>query len=428
MIKPQNPDFIEFENDEISDYILCPTAERKDFAREIRLHKKNSARKFNQIKKSKSSKQLKNRIHQCFNSYSVRFTYVLALLTERQQITKHTRIEELANQTGHFTALNETVEIYTKKKPGGDFRVISKAGFKTRVLQDIAANILKTINCGYCRDFSLTGKGRERATAHIKHLIEKMGIKYFVVGDFRNFFGFVKHSFVRELLAEFPGSIIKHVLLNESAKLHLSGKYHSDHKSEVMKTARLGIPQGSPASPRIASALHRSIFEGIAPKENIVVYVDDFVIGVSSESEAEEIKQTLQNRLCSHKAGPFELKLLDVKSVTKKFDFLNYRFKYYKWMSEPKNLAISPNTTAWNNLAEKVNKVMSVSSDQTYELQAWLTAKRWLEGHSSWKYTEAGLMDVVIRVKELVAEEFYRRGEKGKVHCFETSYCTEEVL
>lgn len=428
MIKPQNPDLKDIEYDGLSDYILCPLVEREDFIQEVSIHKKNSDRKFRRIKNSKNSKQLKNRIHQCFDSYSVRFTYVAKLTAERQIFRKHHRIEELAIGAGNFSNLDEPVKIYPKIKPSGDFRIISEAGFKTRVLQDIAADILKTINCGYSQDYSLTGKGRERATNQIKKLIEKHGIVYFVVGDYKNFFGSIKHSYVRELLAEFPGDITKHVLLNESAKLHLSGKHCSDQKSEIMKTARLGLPQGSPASPRIASALNRSIFEGITSKKNIIVYMDDFVIGASSESEAMEIKQTLQNILCSHKAGPFELKILDSTSVMKKFDFLNYRFKYYPYMAKPNYVAISPNTTAWNNLKENVNKVMKVSSNQTYELQAWIAAKGWLDGHPSWKYTNAGLMDLVVKVKDMIANEYHRRGDIGNIKSIGPTSCILEVL
>jgi len=295
-------------------------------------------------------------------------------------------------------------------KPGNDFRIISVAGFKRRVLQEIVADILENIHCGYKRDFSNGGSGREAATNEVIHLIENEKNDFVVVGDFSNFFGSIEHSYIRELLKEFPDAVISHVILNAKAPLSVSGiSKLSIETSAFKKMARLGIPQGSPASPRIASALLRVIFKGIAPEGNIVAYRDDFVICTSSLSEANEIKNALLSRLGSHIAGPFELKIIDAKAVKDKFDFLNYRFRFYWWSTVPRKVFVSPNTTAFNNLKDKMRKAAHLKHNKHFEKDVWSAAKGWLDGHASWKYTSSGLLDVTNKARDFLIDEFDRR-------------------
>lgn len=404
--------------DGIPDFILCPAPQRKAYAKQIRQHKKRAEKLLAQLPKSKTSKQLKNGIKRCFSSYAVRFTYCIKVARDRVDhlsipgigSVTPIKLDKLAKQTADPTKLNESVHIYPKMKPGDDFRMISVAGFKRRVLQEIVADILEVIHCGYKRDFSNGGSGREAATNEIINLIENEKNDFVVVGDFSNFFGSIEHSYIRELLKEFPDAVISHVILNVKAPLSVSGIGKlSIETSAFKKMARLGIPQGSPASPRIASALLRVIFKGIAPEDNIVVYRDDFVICTSSLSEANEIKHALSSKSCSHIAGPFGLKKLEAKAVKDKFDFLNYRFKFYWWSTLPRKVYVSPNTTAFNNLKDKMRNAAHLKHNKLFEKDVWVAAKGWLDGHASWKYTSAGLFDVANKVRDFLIDEYGRR-------------------
>lgn len=404
--------------DGIPDFILCPGTQRNAYAKKIRQHKKRAEKLLAKIPKSKTSKQLKNRIKRCFDSYAVRFTYCIKVARDREDhlsvpgigsITP-IKLDKLSKETAGPTKLNEAVHIYPKVKPSNDFRIISIAGFKRRVLQEIVAEILEAIHCGYKRDFSNGGSGREAATHEIIHLIENEKNDFVVVGDFSNFFGSIEHSYIRELLKEFPDAVISHVILNAKAPLSVSGiSKLSIETAAFKKMARLGIPQGSPASPRIASALLRVIFKGIAPEGNIVAYRDDFVICTSSLSDVNEIKYTLLSKLSSHIAGPFELKILETKAVKDKFDFLNYRFKFYWWSTVPRKVFVSPNTTAFNNLKDKMRKAAHFKHDNLFEKDVWIAAKGWLNGHPNWKYTSSGLFDATNKVRGFLIDEYGRR-------------------
>ena len=343
--------------DGIPDFILCPGPMRKAYAVKIRKHKKRTERLIKKTARSNTSKQLKNNIRRVFDSYAVRFTFSIKVARDRVELMSvpglgpvtPKKLDAVAMQTADPSKLDEPISVYPKMKSDNGFRIISVAGFKRRVLQEIVAEILESLNCGYKRDFANGGGGREAATHQIINLIEKEKSDFVLVGDYSNFFGSIEHSYIRELLKEFPDAVISHVILNTKAPLSVSGiSKLSINTAAFKKMARLGIPQGSPASPRIASALLRVIFEGIAPEENIVVYRDDFVICASTLAEANEIKQALLSKLSSHKAGSFELKKEEVSSVSDKFDFLNYRFRFYWWSSKPRKVFVSPNTTAFN--------------------------------------------------------------------------------
>jgi hypothetical protein len=109
-------------------------------------------------------------------------------------------------------------------------------------------------------------------------------------------------------------------------KAYLNGSPLSDSYLGFVKEAvQRGIPQGSSASPYIASMLLGPTLEGLPFRERVVGFCDDIAIGACTIEDATAIKETLQQALEQHPAGPLRLKRCEIGDINAGFDFVKYR-------------------------------------------------------------------------------------------------------
>lgn len=173
-------------------------------------------------------------------------------------------------------------------------------------------------------------RGRTAACNALLDLERGLDAEYvFLQADVCNFHGSISHLWLEANLA-LPRNVIRTHIHLGAMRVESSSSCRarlSDEAIQVM--CRLGIPQGSAASARVAEFVMADILRSFAvrrPGVRVVVYSDNLGV-VCRRDELAAIKETLRAVFASHGAGPFQIAFTPARQITRDHRFLGYNFQ-----------------------------------------------------------------------------------------------------
>lgn len=229
------------------------------------------------------------------------------------------------NESGQINGIGPQLPASINEPQIVDYRPICSFGIIRRAQQIIVRDTLEAILGTDHLDFNRAGLGAPAAITKATSLITSGIYTHVVVTDIKNCFGSMKHDGVKAMLP-LPGAIVEHVILtSEDAPIHFVAIPEGMSVKYAKRKVRQGIPQGSLVSPFVARTLLDPALRASALGGEMVVIVDDLLALARTEGEAAAIKDTLQQELGNHPAGPFALKHVHVNPITTWSGFLGYR-------------------------------------------------------------------------------------------------------
>jgi RNA-directed DNA polymerase len=164
----------------------------------------------------------------------------------------------------------------------------------------------------------------------LKALIQAPANARIIHVDITNCYGSISRQWLRENLP-LSASIIERLVFPDVLRWHL-GLAHCENEG-TEESGRWGIPQGSAVSPIIAEFVMADILRaGADLLEGLRCfnYSDNLaVIGVlvPGDFEVSAFMERLVEVFRNHRAGPFQLRFVEVSTVTRPFRFLGYHFQ-----------------------------------------------------------------------------------------------------
>lgn len=225
---------------------------------------------------------------------------------------------ETAAQLDPRADCGEPVHVTLLPKGDGDHRPVVSFGLRRLALQLLVKLLLEAILPPSPLEFAAKGRGPARMCDRIREFVEEHGCEWFVAADIKDFFGSLEREEVKKRLP-LPGRVTENVILipdEAELVLHIPKHLQVNGGDDAWEQAvRRGIPQGSPVSNLVASALLGPVLDAATGAKPVVAHVDDIVVGASSEVDAAAIKHALTETLASHPVGPLYLKFADVCST-----------------------------------------------------------------------------------------------------------------
>ncbi len=408
-----------------SKVVAYPTWQEKSLFEKLSSDLTRRTKLLKAIKSAKTDNKRKNTIKYYFTSFPVCKLALIQATQKKSSPYTPEEIDSLALEISQSQNFSESIHVKLTEKPSGEIRPLSKSGIKRLAIQIIVNDVLKVLEIESEGDCIING-GRDGAIQRLTTSIDKNNCSYVVTSDIKDFYGSIEHSEVRKLLYLFPQDVIEFCVLNHKRhNLIFSShpSYSNQDDSHLKQKVQQGLPQGSPCSVRIASALFGSLIEGLADPDRMVWQGDDLAICASDYSEAAAIKDALIDRCKMHPAGPFCLKFIKINKVSHSFSFLGYGIKY-SYQNQNGNFAMAyPPKKAFKNLFERLKEKISGVPTEDIKSEGFNTMHRWLAGYSSWKVPYffdggtpewiiplLGLHNLIIQVEILIGQELEDRG------------------
>lgn len=257
--------------------------------------------------------------------------------------------------------LNEPVPVRPEPKKWGGVRMLHNHRLYHRTGQHM---ILKVMGEYFQpRPFQYTMRGVPAAIAEAKKLVNA-GYVFAARLDIKDFFPSFDPDQLR-LELPLPKGVVEHGVVGRHMKVTMDQETRTGHScpdslplTYLLLLARLGIPLGSACSPIIGayclSRLSWVQIDGVA----IINYADDFLLLALSQKQLEKAIGELTGAVAIHPGGHFELKLKQVKNVTKGFEFLGHhlRMKGGELMVTPTEANLQDLWTRLNHLDTKAGK------------------------------------------------------------------------
>jgi hypothetical protein len=175
------------------------------------------------------------------------------------------------------------------------------------------------------------GGGRSAACEELlRALIQAPASARIIHVDVRNFYGSISRQWLQEHVP-LSAEIIQRVVFPDVLRWHLGLAHQNDEGTE--ERGRRSIPQGSAVSPIIAEFVMASILQaGADLLEGLRCfnYSDNLaVVGVlvPGDLDVTVFMERLAEVFRTHQAGPFQLRFVDVSTITRPFKFLGYHFQ-----------------------------------------------------------------------------------------------------
>ena len=225
-------------------------------------------------------------------------------------------------------------------KGNGERRGIGIPTYEDKILQRAAVMLLEPIYEGEFHDFSFgfrPGKSAHHALSYLHRQCHQQEVSYILDVDIRKYFDTIDHRHLREILDQRVRDGVVRGLIDKWLK---AGVWEEGR----VYTPETGSPQGGVISPLLSNIyLHTvldewyvtQIREQLEGKSFLVRYADDFVMGFSDKSDAENFQQQLKERFANYglEIHPSKTRLVRFKRPSKyarrtpkpeSFDFLGF--------------------------------------------------------------------------------------------------------
>ena len=284
------------------------------------------------------------------------------------------------------TCSGEPVKTWQVKKPEGGHRRLWAFGPLTRARQCLAVEVLKAIWGPAKYEFARRGRGRDAAmTKVINNANQKGGARWFLTADIKNCFGSFNRAAMLKLIP-LPRSVIENCLfVMEDTKIVWD---QDDHEDTSKIAAFSGLPQGSLASPYIASKFIEPVL-GELKGDVVLAHADDILVGSRTEKEAQANMQRLGELLEVHPAGPLLMKTCKIAPLGKPIDFCGYRLRR-RWKMYGGGVHLTPSAQAYMRFELRAyHKILPVPSEHQ-ELKAEEYMGYWRNSFKLWDRSSAG--------------------------------------
>ncbi|MEP1230425.1 MAG: reverse transcriptase domain-containing protein [Litorimonas sp.] len=400
-------------------------------------HFANYKKLLRQIGGAQTPETAKSKIKTFFRRYDICYVALVHAAKKLNLIFSCTEIDALAKELAKSKDFSEPIRVTTQPKKSGGLRYICKSGHKRRAVQFLVHQVMIQLNIGYAHDTSMSGNGgRDKFVISVMAACEKRGLKYVVKFDISDCYGSIDHKATWDILEMFPKDVIAfHVLNHPRHYLYFNDIKYEDRK-HATRMARRGIPQGSPSSSRLASAVVERLLEGVIATSTCEVYIhgDDGAICTSSLSEAMAIKNALVTRCKNHPFGPFRLKYCKDAYIPTGVGLMGYHIKTFPYYipdtnvnleSKPNSrLIAAPSRESFKAFFKKLKTNLKTYSDEEFVNEAWEAGRKWLQAYKLWKcqpyikldgsivddYPTQGGYNFVTQIIQIIYDEDKRRG------------------
>lgn len=352
----------------------------------------------------------RNRVLQSFSARACGALYSAAQLQRKGGKVLPLRWEEFERNLAQCptrTGRCDSTIIHPVKKASGGTRIIVNPGPRTRSAHYTIRQVHEALGWRSPYDYNSLGKGRRKALLAIREMIET-GTSWLVRFDIENFFPSVKPQHLQKQL-RLPAKV-NSTLFMQSASPVL-------YKGMKAKSARHGLPQGAPASDKIASAFLGRELREICGTLAKVTYVDDGVIGAQGHSEAEQVAKALHTRLAELSGGPIGLKHIQICNAQKGLEFLGYWIKTAE-TDDGTMVSFWPSHSSKMKFQRELFKRMRTAGpnlvweDAIILLESYRTA--WKKAFDLWTPSEAAWEDFVACTECWVADYLSGTTKKTK--------------
>ena len=292
------------------------------------------------------------------------------LTCERYRRKAPERLERLQEQIRSGTYTPPPVKrVWIPKLGSKELRPLGIPTVEDRVVQTAVRNVIEPIFENIFAEHSYgfrPGRGAKDALRRVDHLL-KAGKVWVVDADLKGYFDSIPQD---KLLAAVAEHISDGALLDLLEKMLRQGVLES---GKDWKPTETGTPQGAVVSPLLANIYLNPLDHSMAKAgQEMVRYADDFVILCASQTEAEEVLETLRQWVAG--AGltlhPTKTRIVDA-SQKGGLDFLGYHFERgHRW---PRQKSIDKFRETIREKTRRLNPrpLREIVADVNRTLQGW---------------------------------------------------------
>ncbi len=170
-------------------------------------------------------------------------------------------------------------------------------------------------------------RGCKDALRRVDRLVRTEGRRWILDADIRSYFETINHDKLMEMISE---------KIADGRILKLIGSFLTQPVMEALKawTPEEGCPQGSVISPLLAN-IYLDPLDQLLTQSGYdwVRYADDLVVMCKTEEEAHECLAVMETWMTNMGLSlhPEKTKIVDIRQVNARFEFLGYRFQASHW-------------------------------------------------------------------------------------------------
>jgi len=362
---------------------------------------------------------------------------VLRAMVRKNQYASPDQIRTMASGGKRWQPLTEPVTAWWKRKPTGDYRLMTKDGVARTAQRLVLRDMLTVMNIDSEFDYARKGKGEKALLTQVCKLMDS-DFDWWVMLDIKNYFASLKPGHfgwlpltrqeIRNIVftpkcAEVEVKLPKKMeQLIHWLKQHPT--YNTNTKDDVVVfTTQLvrqgGLPQGAVHSPLLARGFMGRILQELFGGEEGIVgmsYIDDLTIGTRLEMDARAAVQALTERFKTHPAGPLELHTLPpVAASSRKVEVLGY-------FLEPGNgyggtIHVKPGPSRCGKLRANLTARLCAAGPHADLLktaeECW---KHWYTAQQAWTKIPDWSEDLSWTIMASYVEDFKKGIQMGKNH------------
>jgi RNA-directed DNA polymerase len=318
-----------------------------------------------------------SKIHRLENlllkSHSGKVLAVARAAKEKKYPVSPARLDLMASTLSCWEQPAAPATLYFKKKPGGGLRSI----FSYRVMQAAQQYLVLWVLAPRLRlhdgQYAVPGRDRTAAVEKAKQLIEA-GYDWVIRGDIKDCYPSMNGEKVLACLAG-PRAVLRQVIL-PPLEQHLL--YNHKHAALIGKVRR-GLPPGAASTALVAAAVLVPVLDGLPDGAAVILYVDDFLIFVSSKAAAVQTMNTLREALWAAPVGNLQLKFCNIHHVVDGFGFLGYHI----FRNISGGATARPRAAAVESLYEQLEAIDTDRSSDPFE-DKWNRLIGWRCAYAAW--------------------------------------------
>jgi hypothetical protein len=298
------------------------------------------------------------------------------LLKRTSGIVTLRAVQALAGMIDPFGRSRDQVRVRFEPKPNGGLRPIVEYSDRDHATQWIAQQVMRIITWRQDIQFDVVAFAISAIVAAVDR-----GDRWFVKFDVRNCFASVNPLSATSLCA-MPSEVIRnHVVAPPiTSRQVLPRNLQNTYDRETLALYDRGFPgcaQGNAASQSFVALIMSHLLRPLAEFGLIVSYVDDGMILIESEEEAQDVQRRLGSALPSRSMwGDFALKTCSVGHIGDGIEFLGAHIR-----QTPDGVIARPTE---EKLLEFVAEQAWLHADGASEQTRVRTRRGWAQAHAYW--------------------------------------------
>ncbi len=351
---------------------------------------------------------------------------LVAAYQANRDLRPHRRVKpaelvSIAEELDPWARSAEEVVVNFKKKSDNNFRPIMDFGIVNKARQLLILEALRAQTYPHPSQYAVATRGTRKASQAVVDALND-GYGWFIEIDVAKCYMSFDEGHVKDLLP-LPKKVTDHNVITRN--LHLgpgnikqwlgTGDCEDENNADdfgafldfVAPEVRRGIPQGSVASPIVASILLAPVFEGLPGHGRIVNFSDNFAILAKTEGDVVSMAQTLGSAIVAHPAGPLVPKIRQTAAPDQPFSFLGYTFTRAGGgvVLRPTDRNFAKFQEKFSRWLKKLQSANSPASAATRKKAAVRYVKSWAAAFSLWDEVSAFRDQALTKISSAVLTE-----------------------